>query len=46
MKKKLIPLEVIEKGLKDKDYDIREAAMNACVGRDVPLEVIAASRIS
>jgi hypothetical protein len=35
-----VPLEVMEKGLKDEDWDVRSAAMKACVGRDVPLEVI------
>ena len=39
-KKKIIPLEVIERGLKDPDCDVRAAAMNACNGKDVPLEVI------
>ena len=41
MKKRQIPLEVIERGLKDSDYDVRTAAMNACNGRsDIPVEVI------
>ena len=38
--KKMIPLEVIECGLKDSDCDVRSAAMNACQGREVPLDVI------
>ncbi len=29
-------------GLKDSDCDVRQAAMNACQGRDVPLTVIEA----
>ena len=37
---KRITLEVIERWLKDVDYDVRTAAMNACVGKDVPLEII------
>ena len=41
MKKRQIPLEVIERGLKDSDWYVREAAMNACNGRsDIPIEVI------
>ena len=41
MKKRQIPLEVIERWLTDSDYDVRIAAMNACNGRsDIPLEVI------
>ena len=39
-KKKIVPLEVIERGLRDSDCDVRCAAVNACQGRDVPLEVI------
>ena len=35
-----VPLEVIERWLKDSDCDVRQAAMNACQGRDVPLKVI------
>jgi len=35
-----MPLEVIEKWLRDSDCDVRTAAMNACQGRDVPFEVI------
>ena len=33
-------LDTIEKALRNSDYDVRVAAMNACTGRDVPLEVI------
>ena len=41
MKKRQISLEVIERWLKDSDYDVRTAAMNACNGRsNIPLEVI------
>ena len=41
MKKRQIPVEVIERGLKDSDWDVRTAAMNACNGRsDIPVEVI------
>ena len=40
MSRKNLSIEVIEKGLKDRDWRVRTAAMNACVGRDVPLEVI------
>ena len=40
MKKKDIPLEVIERWLKDGDWHVRAAAMNACQGKDIPLEVI------
>jgi hypothetical protein len=37
--KKQIPLEVIERGLKDRSRDVRTAAMNACIknGMDIPL---------
>ena len=35
-----IPLEVIERWLKDSDFDVRYVAMNACQGKDIPLEVI------
>ena len=31
-----LPLETIERGLRDGDCDVRAAAMNACQGRDVP----------
>ncbi|MCM1170196.1 MAG: DUF5758 domain-containing protein, partial [Bacteroides sp.] len=42
MNKKIkdVPLEVIERWLKDLDCDVRAAAMNACSGKDVPLKVI------
>ena len=33
-------LDTIEKALRNRDCDVRVAAMNACAGRDVPLEVI------
>ena len=33
-------LEVIERWLKDEDWRVRAAAMNACQGREVPIEVI------
>jgi len=36
--KKEISLEIIEKWLKDSDWRVRSAAMNACNGKDVPLE--------
>ncbi len=39
-KRKVLSLEVIERGLKDPDWRVRQAAMNACSGKDVPLEVI------
>ncbi len=39
--KKTIPVETIEKGLRDSDCDVRNAAMNACQGRsDIPVETI------
>ena len=38
--KKMIPLDVIQTGLKDPDWRVRTAAMNACSGREVPLDVI------
>ena len=39
--KKTIPVETIEMGLRDSDYDVRNAAMNACQGRsDIPVETI------
>ena len=39
--KKMIPAETIEKGLRDPDCDVRQAAMNACAGRtDIPAETI------
>ena len=31
-----IPLEIIERGLKDDDWRVRQAAMNACQGKDIP----------
>ena len=38
MKKRQIPLEVIERGLTDSDWRVRAAAMNACNGRsDIPV---------
>ena len=40
--RKQLSLETIEAGLKDSDCDVRQAAMNACQGRDVPLTVIEA----
>lgn len=40
MKKKQIPLEVIEQGLKDNDWRVRTAAMNACEKNGVPIPVI------
>lgn len=33
--KKIVPLETIERGLKDEDWYVRAAAMNACQGREV-----------
>jgi len=35
-----VPLEIIEQGLKDSDWRVRNAAMIACQGREVPLEII------
>ena len=41
MKKRQIPVEVIERWLTDSDWHVREVAMNACKGRsDIPVEVI------
>ena len=38
MKKRQIPLDVIERWLKDDDWRVRKAAMNACNGRsDIPV---------
>ena len=38
MKKRQIPVEVIERGLTDRDCYVRAAAMNACNGRsDIPV---------
>ena len=33
-----IPLDVIRQWLADSDWRVRYAAMNACQGRDIPLE--------
>ena len=30
-----VPLDIIERWLKDEDCDVRQAAMNACNGREV-----------
>ena len=39
--KKMIPVETIEKWLRDTDWRVRNAAMNACQGRtDIPVETI------
>ena len=38
--RKNLKLEIIEKWLKDSDWRVRQAATNACQGRDVPLEII------
>ena len=35
-----ISLDVIKKWLKDSDWRVRAAAMNACNGREVPFEII------
>ena len=35
-----VPLEVIERGLKDSDCDVRTAAMNACQKNGIPIPVI------
>ena len=41
MKKRQLPLEIIERGLTDSDWRVITAAMNACNGRsDIPLKVI------
>ncbi len=40
--RKQLSLEMIEAWLKDSDWRVRQAAMNACQGRDVPLTVIEA----
>ena len=37
---KIISIETIQNMLKDSDWRVRTAAMNACQGRDVPLDVI------
>ena len=36
----MLSLEVIEKGLKDEDCDVRAAAMNACKANNIPVPVI------
>jgi len=38
--RKELSFDTIERWLRDEDCDVRKAAMNACRGRDVPLEVI------
>ena len=38
--KKLLSIETIERWLKASDWRVRTAAMNACQGRDVPLDII------
>ena len=39
--KKNIPVEIIEKGLRDADWRVRNTAMNACQNRpDIPVEII------
>ena len=38
--KKQLSLETIERGLKDTDWCVRSAAINACQGKDVPLGII------
>ena len=38
--RKLLSIETIERWLKDSDWRVRTAAMNACAGRDVPLDII------
>ena len=38
--RKLLSIETIERWLKDSDWRVRTAAMNAFQGRDVPLETI------
>ena len=38
--KNRIGLETIDRWLKDDDWCVRQAAMNACIGRDVPLDMI------
>lgn len=39
-KKRDIPLEVIERWLKDEDWRVRTAAMNACKANNIPIPVI------
>ena len=39
-RKKTLPLEVIERGLRDNDWRVRAAAMNACQKNGIPLPVI------
>ena len=41
MGKREIILEILEAWLKDEDWRVRQAAMNACQGQEVPLELIA-----
>lgn len=38
--RKNLPLDIIERWLKDGDCDVRTAAMNACNGRDIPTRTI------
>jgi len=40
MNRHMFSVELIDKMLKNSDCDVREAAMNACQGREIPLEVI------
>ena len=40
MSRKKLSLEVIEKWLKDDDYDVRQAAMNACQKVRIPIPTI------
>ena len=35
-----VPLDVIERGLKDGDCDVRVAAMNACKSNGIPIPII------
>ena len=35
-----VPVEIIERGLKDEDCDVRQAAMNACKENEIPIPVI------
>lgn len=39
-KRKKLPLEVIERWLKDPDWRVRQAAMNACTERGIPIPII------
>ena len=36
-KRKQLPLDVIERWLKDSDCGVRSAAMNACISRDISI---------